>query len=109
MENNHYQRNGEEILRHEHAHIVCGHSWDVLWLSMVEVIQWFNPLIWMLSKDMDAIHEYEADCMVLQHGSDPTNYQLSLIETVTKGHGYSFSNHFTNSQVKQRITRRIAR
>ena len=99
-----YQRNGEEILMHEHAHIVCGHSWDVLWLSMVEVIQWFNPLIWMLSKDMDAIHEYEADCMVLQHGTDPTNYQLSLIETMTKGDGNSFSNHFNNSQVKQRIT-----
>lgn len=55
-------------------------------------------------KDMDAIHEYEADCMVLQHGTDPTNYQLSLIETMTKGDGNSFSNNFTNSQVKQRIT-----
>jgi len=98
-----YQRNGEEILIHEQAHIACRHSWDVIWLSVVEIIQWFNPLVWMLSKDMIAIHEYEADRIVLQNDIDAMHYQFTLIAESTKEHNYLFVNRLHASQMKQRI------
>ena len=98
-----YQKNGKEILMHEQAHVLCHHSWDVLWLSIVETLQWFNPLVWMLSTDMDAIHEYEADQIVLRKGVDKSRYQLLLIEKISHQPHYTFSNYFNHNQVKQRI------
>ena len=53
--------NRRVILLHETAHIRCGHSWDMIGLSIVEALQWFNPVIWMITKDVQDIHEYEAD------------------------------------------------
>ena len=98
-----YQSNGQEILMHEQAHIANKHSWDVLWLSLVEILQWFNPFVWMLSKDMNAIHEFEADQMVLCKGIDKARYQLLMIRKVTNRPEYTFSNYLNQGQVKQRI------
>ena len=98
-----YQSNGQEILKHEQAHVACKHSWDVLWLSLVEILQWFNPLVWMLSKDMNAIHEFEADQKVLCKGIDKVRYQLLMIRKAISCPHYIFSNHFNQGQVKQRI------
>ena len=98
-----YQKNGQEILMHEQAHIANKHSWDVLWLSLVEILQWFNPFVWMLSKDMNAIHEFEADRMVLCKGIDKVRYQLLMIRKVTNRPEYTFSNYLNQGQVKQRI------
>ena len=98
-----YQKNGQEILMHEQAHIANKHSWDVLWLSLVEILQWFNPFVWMLSKDMNAIHEFEADRMVLCKGIDKARYQLLMIRKVTNRPEYTFSNYLNQGQVKQRI------
>lgn len=98
-----YQSNGQEILKHEQAHVACKHSWDVLWLSLVEILQWFNPLVWMLSKDMNAIHEFEADQMALCKGIDKVRYQLLMIRKAINYPHYIFSNHFNQGQVKQRI------
>ena len=98
-----YQKNGQEILMHEQAHVANKHSWDVLWLSLVEILQWFNPFVWMLSKDMNAIHEFEADRMVLCKGIDKARYQLLMIRKVTNRPEYTFSNYLNQGQVKQRI------
>ena len=98
-----YQSNGQEILMHEQAHIANKHSWDILWLSLVEILQWFNPFVWMLSKDMNAIHEFEADRMVLCKGIDKVRYQLLMIRKVTNRPEYTFSNYLNQGQVKQRI------
>ena len=99
-----YEENGNNILLHEQAHIACGHSWDVLWLSLVEAIQWFNPFIWMLSKDIQDIHEYEADLTVLRKGINAKNYQLLLIKKAVGSSSYAFANSFNHSSLKKRIT-----
>lgn len=98
-----YQQNGQEILMHEQAHVSCKHSWDVLWLSLVEILQWFNPFVWMLSKDLNAIHEFEADRLVLCKGVDKTRYQLLMIGKASNRPHYTFSNYLNQGQVKQRI------
>ena len=99
-----YEENGNNILLHEQAHIACGHSWDVLWLSLVEAVQWFNPFIWMLSKEIQDIHEYEADLTVLRKGINAKNYQLLLIKKAVGSSSYAFANSFNHSSLKKRIT-----
>lgn len=102
-----YEENGHNILLHEQAHIACGHSWDVLWLSFVEVLQWFNPFVWMLSKEIQDIHEYEADLTVLHKGINARDYQLLIIQKVVGSGSYTFANNFNHSSLKKRITMMI--
>ena len=102
-----YEENRHNILLHEQAHIACGHSWDVLWLSFVEVLQWFNPFVWMLSKEIQDIHEYEADLTVLRKGINARDYQLLIIQKVVGSGSYTFANNFNHSSLQKRITMMI--
>jgi len=104
-----YEENGENILLHERAHIACKHSWDVVWLSLVEVLQWFNPFVWMLSKEMQDLHEYEADLCVLRKGIDARDYQLLIIKKAVGSGSYTFANSFNHSSLKNRITMMMKR
>ena len=102
-----YEENAENILLHEQAHIACKHSWDVVWLSLVEVLQWFNPFVWMLSKEMQDLHEYEADLCVLRKGIHARDYQLLIIKKAVGSGSYTFANSFNHSSLKKRITMMI--
>lgn len=92
------------ILDHELAHIRMGHSWDTLLISLVEVLQWFNPCIWMLDASLREVHEYEADDAVLRRGISVRDYQLLLIEKAVARTPYPMVNAFRHSQLKNRIT-----
>ena len=74
-----YRDNPREILTHEQAHIDLRHSWDVLFLGLVTLFQWWNPAAWLLSRELRQVHEYEADEAVLNQGVDVKQYQLLLI------------------------------
>jgi TonB family protein len=69
----------------------------------MEIFQWFNPFAWMLSKDLQNIHEFEADSIVIRQGEDAHNYQLLLIEKAISMTSFSLANSFNSSQIKQRI------
>ena len=99
-----YQENGRVILMHETAHIRCRHSWDMIGLSVIEILQWFNPAVWMLTKDMQDIHEYEADHWVIENGIDARTYQLSIIQKATDICLCAITNSFNRSSLTKRIT-----
>jgi hypothetical protein len=61
------QENYDMILAHERAHIQRGHSWDLLFAQLCATAQWFNPAAWLLKRELEAIHEYEAHGAVLGH------------------------------------------
>lgn len=99
-----YQENGNTILQHEYGHIQCHHSWDMIWLSFVQIVQWFNPMTWMLTHDMNAIHEYEVDRWMIRQGEDQKAYQMLLIEKACGRHRkYRLVHHFNHNMVKKRI------
>lgn len=99
--------NGETILLHERAHIRLGHSWDLLLFDLLGTMQWFNPALWLLRRDLRAIHEYEADRAVLASGVDARHYQLLLIKKAAGERWYSVANSFNHSKLKNRITMMI--
>lgn len=99
--------NGDAILAHEKAHVRLGHSWDLLLFDVLGAMQWFNPALWLLRRDLKAIHEYEADRAVLEGGFDARDYQLLLIKKAAGERWYSVANSFNHSKLKNRITMMI--
>lgn len=98
-----YRDNPREILTHEHAHISLRHSWDVLFVELVKLFQWWNPAAWLLCRELRQVHEYEADMAVLNQGVDAKQYQLLLIRKSVGDQLFSMANNFNYQSLKKRI------
>ena len=99
-----YDEAGREIILHETGHIKNRHSWDVVLLTLVQMLQWWNPLSYVLGISLRDVHEYEADDYVLRQGISAQNYQLLLIKKAVGSGSYAFANSFNHSLTKKRIT-----
>ena len=99
-----YKYNADEIITHELAHIHHRHLWDILFIEAVLLFQWFNPAVWLLKRDLEDIHEYQADICVLKSGIDATKYQLLLVKKAVGASSYTLANSFNHSKIKKRIT-----
>ena len=95
--------NFDMILAHEHAHIRLHHSWDLLFVQLCAIVQWFNPAVWLLKRELEAIHEYEADSETLLQGFDARQYQLRLFEEAVGVKFNTITNNFNNCSTKKRI------
>ena len=99
-----YDEAGREIILHEMGHIQGCHSWDVVLLTLVQMLQWWNPLAYALGISLRDVHEYEADDYVLRQGVSAQSYQLLLIKKAVGSGSYAFANSFNHSLTKKRIT-----
>ena len=95
---------GREIVLHEMGHIQAHHSWDVVLLTLVQMLQWWNPLAYALGISLRDVHEYEADDYVLRQGISAQSYQLLIIKKAVGSGSYAFANSFNHSLTKKRIT-----
>ncbi len=95
--------NFDLILAHERAHIRLGHSWDLPFVQLCATAQWFNPAAWLLKRELEAIHEYEADSDTLRQGFDARQYQLRLFEEAVGVKFNTITNNFNNCSTKKRI------
>lgn len=92
------------VVAHERAHIRLLHSWDMLFMNLCCALQWFNPAVWLLRRDLREVHEYEADMEVLLGGVNVRDYQLLLIKKAVGNKSYSIANSLNHSTLKNRIT-----
>jgi bla regulator protein BlaR1 len=92
-----------EVLLHEKIHAIQKHSIDVVIIEFVQVIFWFNPLIYMLKHAMKLNHEFLADQAVLNNGIAPTKYQNLLLEFSSNA-APQLANSINYSSIKKRIT-----
>ena len=53
-----YEQHRRSILTHEQAHARLGHSWDLLLLEMVQVVQWFNPFAFVKASMQNNINNF---------------------------------------------------
>jgi len=49
------------VFKHEQIHIKQKHSYDLIFLELVIVLCWFNPIVRKIRKQLGEIHEYLAD------------------------------------------------
>ncbi|MBR3911108.1 MAG: energy transducer TonB [Alistipes sp.] len=92
------------ILSHELAHIRLRHSWDVMAVDLALCLWWFNPAMWLLRRELQSLHEYQADDAVLRDGVDAKTYQMLLIKRAVGSRLHSVANCLNHSNLKNRIT-----
>ena len=98
------EQNRDIILTHEMAHIRLRHSWDVLAVDLALCFWWFNPAMWLLRRELQSLHEYQADDAVLNSGIDAQTYQLLLIKRAVGSRLHSVANCLNHSNLNKRIT-----
>lgn len=98
-----YDRNGREIILHEEGHIRHCHSLDIVLLTLVQMLQWWNPFVFLLARHLRDVHEYEADDYVLRHDIDPQAYQMLLLQSVVHDATFPLASSFNHSLIKNRI------
>ena len=91
------------ILQHEKAHIRKKHTLDILLFTVVTLLHWFNPLVWITLSELKLLHEYEADDAVLDQGVDATQYQLLLVRKAVGDKRFTLANGFQHAKLKNRI------
>ena len=103
MSHDDYANNRCFVLTHEQEHIRLRHYIDLIILQFATIIQWFNPFVWLIGKDLKAIHEFEVDEAVLNKGIDATQYQKFLVVKAVGNRLQPFANNLNKESLKRRI------
>ena len=93
----------QQVLRHERTHIRQHHTWDLLFTEVVRVMQWFNPFIYLYTRELSSVHEYLADEAVLSCGTSRRDYLELLYKQLCVGKFVPVGNSFRHLLTKKRI------
>lgn len=96
------------VLLHEETHAKQHHSWDVICIELLQVIFWFNPLIYLFKRAIKLNHEFLADEAVLNKNIDTSSYQNTLLSYLSPDSEHKYQSKMANainySSIKKRFT-----
>ena len=93
---------GTRIFKHELAHIRERHSWDKMFINLVLVAFWCNPVFWFIRKELSMIHEFIADKKAVEDG-DTVAFAAMILATTYPQHNINIANNFFYSPIKRRL------
>ncbi|MGY3054709.1 hypothetical protein ACVWYG_002918 [Pedobacter sp. UYEF25] len=94
-----------EVLTHELAHVDQKHSLDILVVEVLQIISWFNPILYLYKNAIKMNHELLADAAVLDKFNDVRNYQHILLQRATsQTFNLALSSRFNYFTTKKRLT-----
>lgn len=93
----------EGILLHEFTHVRQKHSLDVIFIELLQVFLWFNPMLYLYRKAIQTNHEYLADEHVIQSSKDIPAYQMLLLNHISTQCGLSLTSQFNYLTLKKRL------
>lgn len=97
------QADGILLLAHEEGHVRLHHTWDRLVCDFTVRLQWFNPVAWLLLRELKAVHEYEADRYALNQDIDKDKYPVLLIRKATHAGLQPAAAGWNHSPLKTRL------
>lgn len=91
------------ILLHERGHSQKLHSLDRVVVDLFAICFWFNPFAALIKRELQTIHEFQADEAVLLNGVNASKYQLLLIRKSAGDEIFSLANNFLKRDLTKRI------
>ena len=97
-----HSETGQQIFAHELAHVREKHSADKLFLNIVLIACWINPVFWLIKKELNLIHEFIADKKAVAN-NDASALAAMIVTSAYPKHAYLLTNHFFYSPIKRRL------
>ena len=94
---------GNTIIHHESVHIIKNHSVDRIFIELLLILFWFNPIIHLIRKSLIEAHEYEADRDTTKEIESIQSYYNLVLDLAYCRRHSPFINHFSYKQLKKRI------
>ncbi len=91
-----------KIINHELTHIRDLHSWDVMYMELIKIIFWFNPIVYLYDRSLKYHHEFIADAAVLKETS-VKDYGKLLVQSLFKQMGLQLTHNFNQIEIKKRL------
>jgi len=99
-----YQSGAQMILDHEKVHLARRHGLDLLLARMFFIMNWYNPISFLLIREIRMNHEFEADHDVVSEGIDSYSYQMVLLRSAAGNGRFMMANHFSRNGIMRRIS-----
>ncbi len=96
-------RQRKNVLLHEQFHADRWHSFDLLLVGFLSILQWFNPFIYLLKRALTETHEFQADQAVVDRGVDKLHYQQLLLAQSRSIVFAGLTSKFNQSLIKNRL------
>ncbi|MDX1762212.1 MAG: M56 family metallopeptidase, partial [Christiangramia sp.] len=93
----------QAVIEHEKAHVDQKHSIDLLFIELLKVVFWFNPLFNLIKRSIKLNHEFLADEKVLSKEFNALEYSNILFNYTSGYHHNSLSSPINHSLIKKRI------
>jgi TonB family protein len=93
---------GQQILRHELAHVNGHHTTDKLLIEIVCSICWINPFFHLLKQELNMVHEFIADKAAAEP-DDVADYAKTILLITLQSRMPGSINNFAQKPVKRRI------
>ena len=91
------------VLEHEKVHARQFHTVDILFLEVLKIFFWFNPILWLYKGAVKQNLEYLADHFAIARTEDKISYQYLMLKQAVDAQEYTLANSFYNSLIKKRI------
>lgn len=92
------------IKNHELIHANQGHTLDILFVEMISIVFWFNPLLIYTKNRLQEIHEFIADKETAGQGELKKNYAQLLFNLATETKSINLMTGFSGKQISKRIS-----
>jgi TonB family protein len=93
----------KELLSHELEHIKQSHSIDVILVELIQILYWFNPILYLYNRAVRINHEYMADNDVVQSSLDIQSYSDKLINFISCNKNVPLTAGFNQSLTRKRL------
>lgn len=91
------------IILHERIHATQKHSFDIILMEFILILQWFNPFVWLYKRALKQNHEFLADQGVINKGIKIPEYQYALLNHLLLSRKFELVSNYSYNDLKQRI------
>ena len=91
------------VFCHEKSHVYHQHFYDLLFARLLTIIQWWNPFAWIMLRELQDVHEFQADEDVINDGYSAYDYQYLLLNSAIGKRNPIPSHGIRHSRLRQRL------
>ncbi|KQB38539.1 M56 family metallopeptidase [Flavobacterium aquidurense] len=92
-----------ELIAHEKAHLKQKHTLDILFIEVLQIVFWFNPLLVFYKKAIKLNHEFLADDAVNKQFGSVKSYQNLLLDFASNKNTIALASNINYLITKKRL------